>query len=118
MRLDLSRRGSMRARMTAYFLVVLAPLLFVTCMVLPRFAGMEAEVGFKKRFGELVKLAEGMTARRDWGPELRADLAEFCKSQGDVAAQVVDERGEVVWRSRGEGPRWPTREDREKQDAV
>src|SRR6266540_3069664 len=117
--------GSMRARMTLGFVLVLAPCLVILSSFLPIFAERVTELRSREQVGWIIE----RVAQRMAGPDWPARLTEFSEAslprESHVALLIVDENGSPLWRSPGPGPPWPLiqwedwrREQRRRRERV
>jgi signal transduction histidine kinase len=104
---DLRAVGSMRARMTAGFVLVLAPCLVILSVYLPVFSQRAAELKDQRQVGWIAERVIQRMAAPNW----RERLAEFVEANlprsSHVAVLIVDENGTPVWRSPGPRLPWP-----------
>src|SRR5712692_10507807 len=99
--------GSMRARMTAGFVFILAPCLLIASAILPIFANRVTEIKDKEQVGWIVERVSQRMAGPDWRARLADLMAEKALKKSHLALLIVDREGALVWRSPGPGPDWP-----------
>lgn len=99
--------NSMRARMTAGFVFILAPCLLILSWVLPVLSNRLSEIGDKKLVSLIASEATELLSHPDWRADLTRMMNNKVPKTGHLALLVVDTDGTVLWRSRRDGPPWP-----------
>src|SRR5258708_2453342 len=99
--------SSMRARMTAGFVFILAPCLLIASAILPIFANRVTELKDKEQVGWIVERISKSMAEPDWRAGLSELMEDKALKESHVALLIVDAEGRLVWRSPGPGPAWP-----------
>jgi signal transduction histidine kinase len=105
--LDRRTVRSMRARMTAGFVIVLAPCLLIVSALLPNLANRATELRDQELAGRIVQRVNQAMARPDWRVRLAEIMATHVPNESHVALLIVDRNQHLVWRSPGPGPAWP-----------
>ena len=99
--------SSMRARMTAGFVFILAPCLLIASTLVPILAGHINELRSRAQVGWIVERASERMDRPDWRAQLDDLMAAKVPEIDHVALLILDRDGTVMWRSHGPGPAWP-----------
>jgi signal transduction histidine kinase len=100
--------SSMRARMTAGFVFILAPCLLIASTLVPMLASHVNELRSRQQMGWIVERVSERMDRPDWQAQLDALMAAKVPKISHVALLILDRDGTLVWRSRGPGPAWPS----------
>jgi hypothetical protein len=97
----------MRARMTAGFVLVLAPYLLVMSALVPAVANRGTELREKELIGWITQHVSRTMARPDWRVRLSEIMAAHVPEESRFALLIVDRNQRLVLRSPGPGPAWP-----------
>src|SRR5437660_1028602 len=99
--------SSMRARMTAGFVFILAPCLLIASAILPILANRVTEIKDREQVGWIVERVSQRMAEPDWRARLADLMAAKALKESHVALLIVDAAARLAWRSPGPGPAWP-----------
>lgn len=99
--------SSIRARMTAGFVLVLAPYLLIMSALVPAVANRGTELREKELLGWITQHLSRTMARPDWRLRLSEIMATHVPEESHFALLIVDRNQRLVWRSPGPGPAWP-----------
>jgi hypothetical protein len=97
----------MRARMTAGFVLVLAPYLLVMSALVPAVTNRGTELREKELIGWITQHVSRTMARPDWRVRLSEIMAAHVPEESRFALLIVDRNQRLVLRSPGPGPAWP-----------
>jgi signal transduction histidine kinase len=104
--LSFRSRSSMRARMTAGFVFILAPCLLIASTLVPILASRVNELRSRAQIGWIVERVSERLDQPDWRAQLDDLMAAKVPQVNHVALLILDRDGTVMWRSRGPGPTW------------
>src|SRR5260370_21653657 len=91
--------SSMRARMTAGFVFILAPCLLIASAILPIFANRVTELKDREQVGWIIERISKRMAEPDWRAGLSDLLADKALKESHVALLIVDAQGKLASRS-------------------
>jgi len=98
---------SMRMRMTLGFILVMAPFLVVSSHFVVIAMRMVHSREAKDMVGRAIKLGAASLQSPDWKVELTKIYGLDELRQRHIGALVASPRGDVLWRSESDAPKWP-----------
>jgi signal transduction histidine kinase len=98
--------SSMRARITAGFVFILAPLLLAVSAIVPIIANRVTEMGDRSQYKRLAKQTNEILTEPNWQAHL-SEIGVKIPPESAIALLIVNQDGTLVWRSPGRGPAWP-----------